>query len=32
MIFMKGAFGRNVDIKGFSEEASDGNEKQLCGN
>lgn len=32
MIFMKGAVGRNVDIKGISEEISDGNEKQFCGN
>lgn len=29
---MKGAVGRNGGIKGFSEKASDGNEKQFCGN
>lgn len=30
--FMKGMMDRNVDIKEFSEEVSDGNEKQFCGN
>lgn len=29
---MKGTIGRNVYIKGFSEEVSGGNEKQFCGN